>query len=156
MLFFFTLWSFSNAYLFASLIQFSFWILQVVSFWRLFEKAGVPGWKSIIPFYSDYMLFKIAWQTVYFWILLLLSAIINILQFFTNNGYVTGVGASIITIIAMVISVGTLFIQFMYTRNLARAYGKSSGFGIGLFFLYPIFILILGLGSSRYIGRQHS
>ena len=34
----------------------------------------------------------------------------------------------------------------------AKAYGKSAGFGIGLFLLGPIFYLILGLGKAEYIG----
>lgn len=29
--------------------------------WKIFEKAGEKGWKSLIPFYSTYILWKIAW-----------------------------------------------------------------------------------------------
>ncbi|HLD45789.1 MAG TPA: DUF5684 domain-containing protein, partial [bacterium] len=34
--------------------------------------------------------------------------------------------------------------------EIARNFGKGTGFGIGLCFLNPIFWLILGLGSSPY------
>ncbi len=34
-------------------------ILLIVSRWKLFKKAGQPGWASLIPFYSNYLLFKI-------------------------------------------------------------------------------------------------
>ena len=30
-------------------------VLQIVSQWKLFTKAGKPGWASIIPFYSQYL-----------------------------------------------------------------------------------------------------
>lgn len=35
-------------------------VLQIIVWWRLFEKAGEPGWKSIIPFYNLWTIFKIA------------------------------------------------------------------------------------------------
>ncbi len=34
--------------------------------------------------------------------------------------------------------------------DLAKAYGRGTGFAIGLILLGPIFILILGFGSSEY------
>lgn len=36
------------------------WLLFIVAFWKVFEKAGYDGWKSLIPFYNTYILFEIA------------------------------------------------------------------------------------------------
>jgi hypothetical protein len=36
--------------------------------------------------------------------------------------------------------------------DLGKAFGKSEGFSIGLVLLSPIFICILGFGSSTYVG----
>ena len=36
-------------------------ILFVIGMWKMFAKAGEPGWASIIPFYNLYVLFKITW-----------------------------------------------------------------------------------------------
>lgn len=35
-------------------------ILEVVALWKVFTKAGEPGWASIIPFYNTYVMTKIA------------------------------------------------------------------------------------------------
>ena len=35
-------------------------VLYIVAFWKVFEKAGYAGWKSIIPFYNTYIMFEIA------------------------------------------------------------------------------------------------
>lgn len=35
-------------------------ILLVVAYWKMFTKAGVAGWKSLIPLYNVYIAFKIA------------------------------------------------------------------------------------------------
>lgn len=36
--------------------------------------------------------------------------------------------------------------------DLARSFGKGGGFAVGLFFLSPIFVPILGYGSATYFG----
>lgn len=35
-------------------------ILQVIAWWRLFQKAGEPGWKSIVPVLNIWTAIKIA------------------------------------------------------------------------------------------------
>ena len=39
-----------------------FLVLLVVARWKIFTKAGEAGWKSIVPIYSDYVQWKIAWK----------------------------------------------------------------------------------------------
>ena len=34
-------------------------ILMIVAMWKIFEKAGEPGWKSLIPYYRAYVFFQI-------------------------------------------------------------------------------------------------
>jgi hypothetical protein len=36
--------------------------------------------------------------------------------------------------------------------DFAKAFGRSTAFGLGLIFLAPIFFLILAFGGSRYVG----
>ena len=43
------------------LIALLFYVLTVAAQWVVFQKAGIAGWKSIIPIYNSYCLFKIAW-----------------------------------------------------------------------------------------------
>lgn len=35
-----------------------FTILNLIALWRIFEKAGNPGWWAIIPFYNLYVLVR--------------------------------------------------------------------------------------------------
>lgn len=43
-------------------------------------------------------------------------------------------------------------ISIMLSLKLAKAFGKSTGFAVGLIFLPFIFMLILGFDKSQYIG----
>lgn len=47
-----------------------------------------------------------------------------------------------------------IVIAIMLYVNLAKAFGKSTGFAIGLIFLNFIFTLILGFGSAEYVGKK--
>ena len=49
--------------------------LILVSSWHIFKKLGMPGWKGIIPYYSDYMLFRTVWETKPFWVLVIGSGV---------------------------------------------------------------------------------
>lgn len=42
------------------------------------------------------------------------------------------------------------FVALILTMDIARNFGKGVGFGLGLFFLGPIFYAILGFGDAQY------
>ena len=100
-------------------------VLAIIAMWKIFEKAGEPGWAAIIPFYNLYVLFKITWGNGWKFLLLLIP-IANIVFY----------------IITMV--------------KLAKAFGKSGGFAVGLVFLSVIFYCILAFDQSQYLGVPQS
>ncbi len=50
----------SGFMLFFSLFIFLIAILVIVGLWKIFKKAGQPGWAAIIPFYNLYITLKVA------------------------------------------------------------------------------------------------
>ena len=54
------------------------WVLVIISFWKIFEKAGKKGWESIIPIYNILMLLEIIGKP-WWWILLLLIPGVNLI-----------------------------------------------------------------------------
>lgn len=126
------------------------WILQIVANWKIFTKAGEAGWKSIIPFYSGHISYKIAWKPMYFWIGMIASSVASGM----NEYYQQTGGTGLILFIALVLMIVSAVLNIMYCNKLSKAFGKSLGFTIGLIILNPIFILILGLGKAEYVGNQ--
>ena len=55
-------------------------------------------------------------------------------------------------VILMVIPFVNLIVWIIVSLDLAKSFGRGTGFGIGLAFLSPIFALILGFGSDTYKG----
>ena len=101
--------------------------------WLIFKKAGKPGWAAIIPIYSNYILTEITGGNG-IWFLLGFAAIVPIFGGLVASAYV------IIT-----------------TINLGKAFGKDTGFILGLIFLGPIFYSILAFDKKCvYLGPENN
>jgi hypothetical protein len=100
-----------------------FTFVSIIVFWKVFEKGGKPGWAAIIPIYRDVVLLQMVGRPVW-WIVLL---------------YLPVVG-SVIRII-------------VFYFDLAKVFNRSAGFAIGLWFLNPIFMIIMAFDESiQYKG----
>ena len=132
------------------IFAFVWWILQIIANWNIFTKAGEAGWKSLIPIYGDYVSYKIAWQTSYFWLIFILGIVASGIEGAANPNGDNMMLMAIVALIRLIIAL----IGIMYSVKLARAFGRGIGFAIGLILLQPIFLLILGFGSDQYYGAD--
>ncbi len=53
-------------------------VVQIAAMWKVFEKAGRPGWAAIIPIYNVYILLKVAGKPGW-WLILMLIPLVNII-----------------------------------------------------------------------------
>ena len=51
-------------------------LLMIVGMWKVFTKAGEPGWAAIIPIYNFIVLLKVAGKPAW-WLLLMLIPVAN-------------------------------------------------------------------------------
>lgn len=122
---------------------FSWYIIRAIGYWKAFQKAGEAGWKAVIPFYNTYTRYKLTWNTKMFWISLALMA---------AEGILPESGEGLAAFVRLVVSIGLLVIFVKGAHKTSLAFGHGSSFAVGLFFLEPVFALILGLDHSRYEG----
>ena len=59
-------------------------------------------------------------------------------------------------IVLLLIPIVNIVILIILYIQLAKVFGKGTGFALGLVFLAPIFIMILGFGDAQYIGDGSS
>lgn len=111
------------------IIVFAVGILQIVAMWKLFKKAGRPGWASIVPIYSLIVLLDIIGYKWYYVFLFLL-------------GWIPVIG-----------DLAFLVFLIHYDIKLSKAFGQDVGYGIGLAFLPAIFIPIFAFSKNiNYVG----
>lgn len=140
------------SYLVAAVL--SSFVLTYAMRWFIFKRAGEKGWKGLIPFLSDYVQYKIAWDgRIYIALLVgqvaatLLGAIFGMM----NVALGTVVGVILNTAVMGANAVTGMILNF----KLARAFGRNDYFAVGLYFLNSIFCAILAFGSdAEYKGPQ--
>jgi hypothetical protein len=107
------------------IVPLAFIVLMVSAIWKVFTKAGQPGWAAIVPIYNMVILCKIAGRPLW-WMLLFFIPIVSLVP-------------------AVVINL-----------DLAKRFGMSSGFGVGLILLPFVFLPILGFGSAEYHAPEEA
>ena len=123
-------------------------VLSVLAYWRIFQKAGQPGWKSIIPYYHTYVDFLISWKGIFGLIYVVADVLNTVLSASGGDEGPSGVAAALAGLCGIV----TLVLHIVESYKLSRSFGRGIGFCIGLIIFEPIFKLILGFGASQYIG----
>lgn len=104
-----------------------FIILTVVSLWKVFKKAGKPGWAAIIPIYSTWVLFEIVGYPGW-WSVLSIVPIINIFP-------------AVVSLIAYF--------------KLGKLFGKSDVFSVLLVIFSFICLPILAFGNASFQGKDN-
>jgi len=99
-------------------------VVVVAGLWKMFEKAGQPGWAAVIPIYNIYILLKVAGRPGW-WLILLFIPFVNI----------------VINII-VAIDIAKAFGQ-------SAVFGFFLNFLFG-----GIGFVILGFGNYQYLGPQ--
>ena len=59
------------------LFALAFAVVVIIGWWKMFEKAGEPGWAAIIPIFNVIVLLKIAGRPVW-WVVLYFIPLVNI------------------------------------------------------------------------------
>ncbi len=101
-------------------------LIAIVAMWRIFTKAGQPGWAVLIPFYNLYILTQVAKRPGW-WMLLYFASVIPIAG-----------------------GLCVLFVSIIDSLRLAKLFGKSAGFGVGMILLGIVFLPILAFGDADY------
>lgn len=128
-------------------------VLSYAMRWFIFQRAGEKGWKGIIPFYSDYVNYKIAWDgRIYLALLIaqIVSAILSAICGAINASFGMVIGVILNTAVMGMNAVAGMILQF----KMARAFGRNDYFAIGLYFLGSVFTAILAFGDVQYKGPQ--
>ena len=154
-------------------------VFQFICTCMTIRKSGNPWWSAIIPFYNNYILFKMAKKPKLFRIYLPLQIVFSILfiafyvAYFTffmslimgmmftdpeelwdsfaqtvsgSVGWLIAIGAGILLV--WLVSVGITVLNVICDIGIARAFGRSAGFGVGLFFIPVIFYAILAFDNA--------
>ncbi len=154
-------------------------IPTLIGMWKVFAKAGQPGWAVLIPVYNFIILLRIAglrWYWVFTLLIvpILILVILGLIACLALVGLVLvlGFGAQYVPayaiqeaaaygdrLLELALIAGFVMILFAawmvwVHHRISTRFGQGVGFTLGLTLLAPIFWLILGFGSAKYLGEK--
>ena len=104
------------------------YIASAAGLWKMFEKAGLPGWYALIPFYNIYKLCEITIGNGWYFLRLLWACIPFV-------GWIVA-----------------LYYAFKIGEATAKSYGQDQGWAWGYLLISPVFYCITGFGNYDYYG----
>lgn len=107
------------------LVYLAFIVVFIMAGWKVYEKAGEPGWKSIVPFYNSYTLFRIAGRNGWGFLLMLIPLV------------------NIVVLFMVMIDLGKHFGKSALWSVFLLVFFSLIGW------------LILGFGDDEYVGTKH-
>lgn len=102
-------------------IYFAVIILVIASIWKIFTKAGKPGWASIIPIYNVIVLLEIIGKPVWWIVLFLIPPVNIIISIIATNEVSKSFGRGAGT------TVGLIFLPFIFYPVLAFGSAQYQG-----------------------------
>lgn len=136
------------------LIAVVFVVLRIVGRWKMFEKAGIAGWHSIIPFLNQYDWFSMAgFESPWPAIGTAGTAVATILVGVTSAGDSSGASTMAGMLLIAAIAVAGIM-QIMSFFMVAERFGKSAGVGILFWFFCDIMCMVAGFSDWKYTPKH--
>ena len=149
-------------------------ILDIIANWKLFSKMGVPGWKCLIPFYRDYVLWGKVWKSKNY-IIYLILCLISFVVLSPYGEYINGkfnalakagntVATSpemgtyttislVIALLLLIVAIVFIIFAVKLARRVSRSFGHGGWVALFYFFLPIITTFVLAFGKSEYKGN---
>lgn len=119
-------------------------ILPIAGKWKVYGKLGMPGWYSIVPVYADYKLCE---------------------RVHRGDGSKTFLMAYLIVLICswafcwvdtvgVLLAIAQLVMTIIVLNDMSHAFGKETGYTIGLIIFGFVFWTMLGFGDSEPVDSD--
>ena len=83
-------------------------VVMIASVWKVFAKAGKPGWAAIVPIYNIVVLLELAGKPVWWFILMLVPFVNLVVMFLVYLGLAKNFGKG------SGFGVGLIFLSFIF------------------------------------------
>lgn len=122
-------------------------ILYIVALWKVFQKAGKPGWHAVIPLLDSYQYYEISIGKKTGLLFFGLMTIYIISDLYSDS-------FEAIAIICKLFGLALTVMSKVADYYIVKSFGKDGSFAVGLMFFPIVFLPILAFGDAQYIGPK--
>ena len=110
-----------------------FYIFYAIGGYRIFTKCGEAGWKAFIPFYNTYIQYRLTWKPI-----MAIPAIV--LPILSSQLSAIADGNTMLSVLTLIFGLAGTVVMLLGTITLSKSFGHGVVYGLGLYFLQPLFI----------------
>ena len=129
---------------FLSVLAILIWLLPVAGKWKVYGKLGMPGWYSIIPVYADYKLCERVHRGDETRTFLMAYLIVLICSW----------AFCLVDTVGALLALAQLVMTIIVLNDMSHAFGKETGYTIGLVIFGFVFWTMLGFGASEPVDSD--
>ena len=137
-------------YLVTVIIILPIYLILIVSEWKILEKAGEKGWKSLIPFYNLFISHHIVGMAHIWFILEVIFWFVELIL-----ELIPAVPDMVELSCGLVIGLFTIISEVIHINRLCNCFKKPTSFKIGMIILPELFMPIIAFGNSVYTPPEH-
>lgn len=137
-------------YLVTAFIILPIYLILIVSEWKILEKAGEKGWKSLIPFYNLFISHHIVGMAHIWFILEVIFWFVELIL-----ELIPAVPDMVELSCGLVIGLFTIISEVIHINRLCNCFKKPTSFKIGMIILPELFMPIIAFGNSVYTPPEH-
>lgn len=126
----------------------------VIGAWKMFGEFGEKKWKSLIPIYNEFILFKNVWSTKAYWIYFIMSFISSGFVAISEYMSLPMVVEFLLLIAALVMTIIEAIYWIRFVLYLNKAYEYPLWIGIVAIIVRPFVIILYAFGKNRYSGNK--
>lgn len=146
-------------------------ILMIIAQWNINKKANEPGWAAIVPYYNQYVLYKISGKKKLFWAVLALSIGVVVLYAgfivyvvvcavqdplaFSSDEALAGLVVALFLFVGIIFAcaIAIFILRIFQCIGLAKNFGLSGGYAVGLILVPVVFYCIIAFSKKiHYVG----
>ncbi len=118
-------------------------LLFMASSWRIFTKAGEPGWWALMPFLNFYTMLRVGNRPGWWLGVFIVLPVATFMLVLAHPS---------LWLLIVVMWAGMLAMSILVTVGVGQAFDKDGGFIVGMVLLPFVFYPILAFGRSTYGG----
>ena len=131
-----------------SLLKIILALAKMFALFKVFEKLGEKAWKSLVPIYNEYIVFKKTYNLRMFWIYTICDIISSYIFSLEDP-------SMLLMVVSIVAGIAVICIQFKYAEMFAKAFGMDKKFAWITFLVPAVAYIMVGFRDDIvYLGNR--
>jgi len=123
-------------------------VFQIIGVWKMYKKAGIPGWHSLIPVLNIYDWLRMAGFNVIWSLIGSVGTILGIIFIAVESASNNENAMAFSAVLMFILGIIAVVLQIMSCFKIAKRFGQGVGIGFLFLLFAPIMCMVAGFSKD--------